>query len=104
MIWIWAADRLRKKICGSWKSKMAELAKQNEVYRRKEISKADAISYFSEKGDEYKLDLLENLKDGEITFYTQGNFTDLCRGPHIPQYRIYQSDQADQYCRGLLER
>src|SRR5580698_3650907 len=64
--------------------KMAELAKQNEVYRRKEISKAEAIKYFSDKGDEYKLDLLENLQDGSITFYTQGNFTDLCRGPHIP--------------------
>jgi len=65
-------------------TKMAELARQNENYRRKEISKAEAIKYFSDKGDEYKLDLLENLKDGEITFYTQGNFTDLCRGPHIP--------------------
>jgi len=64
--------------------KMAELAKQNEVYRRKEISKGEAIQYFTEKGDEYKLDLLENLQDGSITFYTQGNFTDLCRGPHIP--------------------
>src|SRR5579863_3139175 len=65
-------------------TKMAELAKQNEVYRRQEISKADAVSYFTEKGDEYKLDLLQNLQDGQITFYTQGNFTDLCRGPHIP--------------------
>jgi threonyl-tRNA synthetase len=64
--------------------KMAELAKKNEVYERKEISKADAEKYFAEKGDEYKLDLLQNLKDGEITLYTQGNFTDLCRGPHIP--------------------
>jgi threonyl-tRNA synthetase len=64
--------------------KMAELARQNEVYRRQEIGKADAIKYFSDKGDEYKLDLLENLQDGQITFYTQGNFTDLCRGPHIP--------------------
>ncbi|HEY4874265.1 MAG TPA: threonine--tRNA ligase [Puia sp.] len=64
--------------------KMAELAKQNEVYQRKEISKADALKYFTDKGDEYKLDLLQNLTDGEITFYTQGNFTDLCRGPHIP--------------------
>jgi threonyl-tRNA synthetase len=64
--------------------KMAELTKQNESYRRKEISKAEAVRYFSEKGDEYKLDLLENLQDGQITFYTQGNFTDLCRGPHIP--------------------
>jgi threonyl-tRNA synthetase len=64
--------------------KMNELAKQNSSYIRKEISKADAIQYFSEKGDEYKLDLLTNLPDGEITLYTQGNFTDLCRGPHIP--------------------
>jgi threonyl-tRNA synthetase len=64
--------------------KMAELAKQNEGFRRQEISKAEAIKYFSDKGDEYKLDLLENLQDGQITFYTQGNFTDLCRGPHIP--------------------
>jgi len=64
--------------------KMAELAKQNNPFIRKEISKADAIQYFEEKGDEYKLDLLSNLEDGNITFYTQGNFTDLCRGPHIP--------------------
>jgi threonyl-tRNA synthetase len=64
--------------------KMNELAKQNNSYLRKEISKADAVKYFEDKGDEYKLDLLSNLKDGEITLYTQGNFTDLCRGPHIP--------------------
>ncbi|NNV56692.1 threonine--tRNA ligase [Limnovirga soli] len=64
--------------------KMNELAKQNNAYQRKEMSKAEAIAYFTEKGDEYKLDLLQNLQDGSITFYTQGNFTDLCRGPHIP--------------------
>ncbi len=64
--------------------KMAELAKQANSYSRKEVSKNDAVKYFRDKGDEYKLDLLEGLKDGEITFYTQGNFTDLCRGPHIP--------------------
>jgi threonyl-tRNA synthetase len=63
---------------------MAELAKKNSVYQRKAIPKAEALSFFEEKGDEYKLDLLQNLNDGEITFYTQGNFTDLCRGPHIP--------------------
>ncbi len=63
---------------------MASLAKQNNPYIRKEISKADAIAYFAEKGDEYKLDLLENLEDGNITLYSQGAFTDLCRGPHIP--------------------
>lgn len=64
--------------------KMAELAKHNSAYIRKEISKQDAIEYFTGKGDEYKLELIDGLKDGEITFYTQGNFTDLCRGPHIP--------------------
>ena len=64
--------------------KMNELARQNNAYQRKEISKADALKYFTDKGDEYKLDLLGNLTDGEITFYTQGGFTDLCRGPHIP--------------------
>ena len=64
--------------------KMAELVKKNEIFNRKEISKKDAVNYFTEKGDEYKLDLLSNLTDGEITLYTQGNFTDLCRGPHIP--------------------
>lgn len=64
--------------------KMLELAKQKNPYIRKELSKADAIKYFEEKGDEYKLDLLERLEDGEISLYTQGEFTDLCRGPHIP--------------------
>ena len=64
--------------------KMNELAKKNNQYVRKEMPKAEAVKYFADKGDEYKLDLLQNLNDGEITFYTQGNFTDLCRGPHIP--------------------
>ncbi|HRD56561.1 MAG TPA: threonine--tRNA ligase [Ferruginibacter sp.] len=64
--------------------KMNELAKQNNAYVRKAIPKTEAVQYFTEKGDEYKLDLLQNLNDGEITFYTQGAFTDLCRGPHIP--------------------
>jgi threonyl-tRNA synthetase len=64
--------------------KMNELAKQANEYIRKEMSKAEAIAFFTEKGDEYKLDLLSGLEDGTITFYTQGQFTDLCRGPHIP--------------------
>jgi threonyl-tRNA synthetase len=64
--------------------KMSELAKKNSLFIRKEISKADAVNYFTDKGDEYKLDLLQNLQDGGITLYTQGEFTDLCRGPHIP--------------------
>lgn len=65
-------------------AKMLELARQKNEYKRSEVSKADAIAYFQEKGDEYKLELLERLTDGEITFYQQGNFIDLCRGPHIP--------------------
>lgn len=65
-------------------NKMKELARQDNPYIRKPVSKAEAISYFEKKGDEYKLDLLSNLEDGTITFYTQGGFTDLCRGPHIP--------------------
>lgn len=64
--------------------KMLELAKNKNEYLRKDVSKADAIAYFKEKNDEYKLELLENLQDGQITFYSQGNFTDLCKGPHIP--------------------
>lgn len=65
-------------------SKMNELAKKESQYQRKEVSKNDAIQYFKEKADPYKLDLLNELNDGEITFYSQGEFTDLCRGPHIP--------------------
>ncbi|MFZ1452967.1 MAG: TGS domain-containing protein, partial [Ferruginibacter sp.] len=68
----------------SLEKKMNELAKQKNLFIRKPIPKAEAVQYFAEKGDEYKLDLLSNLTDGEITFYTQGGFTDLCRGPHIP--------------------
>ncbi|WP_128543586.1 threonine--tRNA ligase [Larkinella soli] len=64
--------------------KMLELARKKQEFVRKPISKAEAVDYFEKKGDPYKLDLLERLDDGTITFYTQGNFTDLCRGPHIP--------------------
>jgi threonyl-tRNA synthetase len=63
---------------------MIELEKKNSAFVRKEVSKADAIAYFKEKNDPYKLELLEGLEDGQITFYQQGNFVDLCRGPHIP--------------------
>ncbi len=65
-------------------AKMLELARQKNEYFRKEIGKKEAVAYFTEKGDEYKLDLLDGLEDGKITFYEQGNFVDLCRGPHIP--------------------
>ncbi|ARS35279.1 threonine--tRNA ligase [Pontibacter actiniarum] len=64
--------------------KMLELARQKNVYLRSEVSKADAVDYFTKKGDQYKLDLIKDLEDGSITFYEQGKFVDLCRGPHIP--------------------
>jgi threonyl-tRNA synthetase len=71
--------------------KMNELAKQANDYIRKEMSKSEAVAYFTEKGDEYKLDLLSGLEDGTITFYTQGGFTDLCRGPHIPNTSVIKA-------------
>jgi len=64
--------------------KMMELAKQDSSYVRKEVSKDEAARYFREKGDELKLELIDDLEDGTITFYTQGEFTDLCKGPHVP--------------------
>jgi threonyl-tRNA synthetase len=64
--------------------KMNELAKQKQIFLRKDISKKDAVDYFSKKGDEYKRELLQDLEDGQITFYESGYFTDLCRGPHLP--------------------
>ena len=64
--------------------KVMELARQKETFQRRAVSKSEAVAYFQQKGDEYKLELLDRLEDGTITFYTQGNFTDLCRGPHIP--------------------
>ncbi len=84
--------------------KMLELAKRKEIFERKAVSKADAIAYFTEKGDEYKLDLIKDLEDGKITFYTQGEFTDLCRGPHIPNTgfikAIKLTNVAGAYWRG----
>ncbi|MEM8582688.1 MAG: threonine--tRNA ligase [Bacteroidota bacterium] len=84
--------------------KMLELARQKNDYERKEVSKADAIAYFQEKEDPYKLELLEDLQDGEITFYTQGNFTDLCRGPHIANTGVIKAIKltkvAGAYWRG----
>ncbi|MEA5141525.1 threonine--tRNA ligase [Arcicella rigui] len=88
--------------------KMLELARQKNQYQRSEVSKADAIKYFTEKGDEYKLELLEGLEDGSITFYQQGNFTDLCRGPHIPNTGFIKAVKlmsvAGAYWRGDTSR
>jgi len=64
-------------------NKMIELARTKETFERSEVSKADALKYFTEKGDKYKCELIEDLEDGSITFYKNGNFTDLCRGPHV---------------------
>jgi len=84
--------------------KMIELARQKNQFERKEVSKADAIAYFKGKDDEYKLELLEGLEDGTITFYTQGEFTDLCRGPHIPNTGVIKAvkimSTAGAYWRG----
>jgi threonyl-tRNA synthetase len=77
-------DSFSENDLGKIESKMKELAKQKNVFSRKEISKSEAIKYFTKKQDPYKLELIEGLEDGSITFYTQGEFTDLCRGPHIP--------------------
>jgi threonyl-tRNA synthetase len=64
--------------------KMKEMAKKESAYTRRDVSKAEALSYFTKKDDQYKLELIKDLQDGNITFYEQGNFTDLCKGPHIP--------------------
>lgn len=84
--------------------KMKELAKQKLTFERKLVSKADAIKYFTDKQDPYKLDLIDGLEDGKITFYTQGNFTDLCRGPHIPNTGVIKAVKltaiAGAYWRG----
>jgi threonyl-tRNA synthetase len=69
---------------GKIEQKMKDLAAQKSPYTRREVSKEEAIAYFKEKNDPYKLELIEELQDGSITFYQQGNFIDLCKGPHLP--------------------
>ncbi|MCZ6898687.1 MAG: TGS domain-containing protein, partial [Bacteroidetes bacterium] len=85
-------------------AKMKELASKKSNYIRKEVSKAYAIDYFTNKGDEYKLDLLKDLEDGKITLYQQGNFIDLCKGPHIPNTGLIKAvkltNVAGAYWRG----
>jgi len=88
--------------------KVLELARNKSAYERREVGKAEAIQYFTEKGDEYKLELLEGLEDGYITFYQQGNFVDLCRGPHIPSTEpikaVKVTNLAGAYWRGDEKR
>ncbi len=89
-------------------AKMKELASKKEAFTRREVPKAEAIAYFKEKGDEYKLELIDGLKDGTISFYNQGNFTDLCRGPHIPSTSFIKAVKvlsvAGAYWRGDEKR
>jgi threonyl-tRNA synthetase len=88
--------------------KMTELAAAKQEIRRQEISKADAIKLFSERGETYKVELINELEDGTITVYTQGNFTDLCRGPHLPNTSYIKSikilSAAGAYWRGDEKR
>ena len=88
--------------------KMLELAKQKNTFTRREVSKAEALQYFNDKGDEYKIELLQDLEDGSITFYEQGNFTDLCRGPHVPHTGVIKAIKlmniAGAYWRGDEKR
>ncbi len=89
-------------------NKMMEIARKNNVYERREVPKKEAVDYFTKKGDEYKLELLEDLQDGQITFYHSGNFTDLCRGPHIPNTGFIKAvkllNVAGAYWRGDEKR
>ncbi len=88
--------------------KMLEIARHNNDYIREEVPKGKAVEYFEKKGDEYKVELLQDLKDGEITFYHSGNFTDLCRGPHIPNTGFIKAvkllNVAGAYWRGDEKR
>lgn len=85
-------------------NKFLEVARTKSTFRRQNISKSDALTFYSEKSNEYKIDLIEGLEDGDITFYTQGTFTDLCRGPHIPTTAIVKAikltNLAGAYWRG----
>jgi threonyl-tRNA synthetase len=88
--------------------KILELAKEKQTFIRKDVAKSDAIDYFTTKGDEYKIELLQGLEDGQITFYESGKFTDLCRGPHIPDTSFIKAIKllniAGAYWRGDEKR
>lgn len=88
--------------------KMLELARQKNTFSRQEVTKEKALAYFTNKGDEYKLELIKDLEDGSITFYTQGGFTDLCKGPHIPHTGTIKATKltklAGAYWRGDEKR
>ena len=87
--------------------KMIEMARKKSEFKRKKVSKDEALSFYEEKGNEYKIDLIEDLEEGTLTFYTQGEFTDLCRGPHIPDSgeikAVKLTNVAGAYWRGDVE-
>ncbi len=89
---------------GKIEQKFLEVARKKNSFERTDISKADALSFYKDNGNEYKVDLIEGLEDGSITFYTQGNFTDLCRGPHVPNTGVVKAIKltslAGAYWRG----
>ena len=97
-------DRLTDEDLPAIEAKMKELARGDSAFERREVSKADALAYFEEKGDPYKLELIRDLEDGTITFYQQGGFVDLCRGPHIPSTKpikaVKLTSLAGAYWRG----
>jgi len=88
--------------------KMLELAREKQVFKRREVSKKDALEYFSNKNDEYKIELINELEDGQITFYESGYFVDLCRGPHLPDTSPIKAVKllniAGAYWRGDISR
>lgn len=89
-------------------NKMTELAKTKETFEKQDVSKAEALEYFKKKGDPYKCELIEALEDGTITFYKNGNFTDLCRGPHVKHVddikAIHLTSIAGAYWKGDQSR
>ncbi len=89
-------------------NKMKELAKQKQTFNRRKVSKQEALDYFGKKGDEYKLELISELEDGQITFYESGHFVDLCRGPHLPDTSFIKAIKllsiAGAYWRGDEKR
>jgi threonyl-tRNA synthetase len=88
--------------------KMLALAREKQVFVRKDVSKNEAVEYFTKKNDSYKLELIRDLQDGQITFYTSGNFVDLCRGPHLPDTSFIKAVKllsiAGAYWRGDVTR
>nr|HPI87055.1 threonine--tRNA ligase [Bacteroidales bacterium] len=88
--------------------RMLALAREKQSFKRREVKKSEAVEYFTRKGDQYKLELIEGLNDGEITFYESGTFTDLCRGPHLPDTGVIKAVKllniAGAYWRGDEKR